>query len=212
MGDILLHTPLHFFYSARVMLTFPKQWTIFDVETTGLSPTSGDRIIEIAGVHIKDGTILQQSSFASLVNPHREISWEAASINGITNEEVAKAQSIEQILPQFLSFAEGSLLVAHNASFDLSFLDVEKEMCWGYIDIPECFCTMQLSRKLFPHEFRHNLDVVAKRLGFDNGSIVRHRALPDVLLTAKVFLALLQQGKFTSLEELRAAAGMKVVA
>ncbi|HLC76423.1 MAG TPA: 3'-5' exonuclease [Candidatus Peribacterales bacterium] len=193
------------------MQPLPHHFTVFDVETTGLSAASGDRIIEIAGVRIENGMIQEQASFVSLVNPCCDISWEAMSINHISNEAVSSAPTIENVLPRFLSFAEGSFLIAHNAQFDLSFLNAEKEMCWGYIDIPECFCTMQLSRKVFPHEFRHNLDIVAQRLGFDS-TPSRHRALPDVLLTAKVFLALLEKGKLSSLDELRRKAGMKVLA
>ncbi len=184
-------------------------FTVFDVETTGLDAKSGDRIIEIAGVRIEGGMVQKEKTFLSLVNPEREISWEAGVINRITNQEVAAAPLINLILPQFLQFAEGSILIAHNAAFDLSFLHAEKEMCWGYVDIPECICTMQLSRSIFPNEFRHNLDIVAKRLGL-NSEGLRHRALPDVLLTADVFLQLIEKGRISSLEDLQKKAGMKL--
>lgn len=186
-------------------------FTVFDVETTGLDARSGDRIVEIAAVRINGGKIDDVNSFFSFINPGREISWEAQRVNKITNEEIAVAPAIELILPKFLEFAENSILVAHNALFDMGFLEAEKEMCWGYIDIPECLCTMQLSRVVFPHEFRHNLDIVGKRLGM-TAPESRHRALPDVLLTAQVFLSLLQKGKIASMEELRRKAGIRVAA
>jgi len=207
-------------YSLRVSLTLPivrsvtalpYSFTVFDVETTGLSAKSGDRIVEIAGVRIEGGEMKEDVAFMSLVNPEREISWEAGSVNRISNSEVKSAPKIDQVLPKFLTFAEGSFLIAHNAEFDLGFLESEKEMCWGYIDIPECFCTMQFSRSVFPAEFRHNLDIVAARLGLKETG-VRHRALPDVLLTGKVFLELLKRSNTKSLEELRQKASVRVAA
>lgn len=184
-------------------------FTVFDVETTGLNPKSGDRIVEIAAMRIDNGIIDHSHPFFSLVNPGRKISSEAQRINKITNEEVLTEPTIDLILPKFLTFAENSILVAHNATFDISFLEAEKDMCWGYVDIPECLCTLQLSRSLFPHEFRHNLDIVGKRMGV-NSPEMRHRALPDVFITAQVFLNLLQKGKIDSLEELRRRAGIRV--
>ena len=178
-------------------------FTVFDIETTGLAPSAGDRIVEIAGVRIERGEMQPSSQFLSLVNPQRKVPWEAQSVNRITEEDLLRAPTIDAVLPQFLEFARGTILVAHNAEFDLSFLCAEKEMCWGYIDIPESLCTLCLSRSLSPHEYRHNLDAVAERLGVPLPAAGRHRALPDVLVTAEVFLKLLHKGNISSLEDLR---------
>lgn len=168
------------------MITLPPL-TVFDVETTGLDPKNGHKIVEIAGLRIENGVVDEEHHFISLVNPEREIPWETKQIHKISDDDVARAPTIDQVLPQFLAFAEGSLLVAHNAQFDMGFLEREKELCWGYIELPECLCTMRLSQALFPNEFRHNLDVLASRLELQpQGN--RHRALPDVLLTAQAFL------------------------
>ena len=134
-----------------------SDFTVFDVETTGLDPRRGDRIIEIAGVRIESGIIKEETAFTQFVNPERTIPWEAKRVNNIQDEDVANAPTIDQVLPSFLEFAQGSILVAQNANFDMNFLETEKELCWGYIQIPECFCTMKLSKVIFPHEFRHNL-------------------------------------------------------
>jgi DNA polymerase III epsilon subunit family exonuclease len=182
--------------------------TVFDVETTGLDPHQGHRIIEIGGVRVENGTILRESTFSQLVNPEREIPWEAKQIHRIRDEEVNIAPTIDQVLPEFLRFAEGSLLVAHNAEFDLSFLNREKECCWGYIDLPECFCTMKLSQSLFSRESRHNLEIVGLRLGLPLPR-ERHRALPDVLFTAQILLKMLEIGQIQTLDELRRRAGMR---
>jgi DNA polymerase-3 subunit epsilon len=185
--------------------------TVFDVETTGLDSRKGHRIIEIAGVRVENGIIIPEKSFVSFVNPEREIPWEARQIHKITNETVDGAPGIEEVLPKFLSFAEGSVLAAHNASFDMSFLETEKELCWGYLELPECICTMRLSQALFPQEFGHSLELVAKRLKLALPE-TRHRALPDVILTADALIKMIEIKGITSLDELMNLAGLKTPA
>ena len=181
--------------------------TVFDVETTGLDPRGKDRIIEIAGIRIENGQVDETRTFVSLVNPERLIPWEARQVNKINDEDVRMAPTIDQVLPQFLEFAAGSMLVAHNATFDLGFLQREKEFCWGFVEIPECFCTMRLSQSAFPNEFYHNLDAVSRRLNLTMPE-GRHRALPDVILTAHALLKMIEKTGIQSLEELRKRAGV----
>jgi DNA polymerase-3 subunit epsilon len=183
--------------------------TIFDVETTGLDPRRGHRIIEIAGIRLENGTIDETKSFVSLVNPERDIPIEARQVNKIREEDVRTAPGIEEVLPKFLTFAEGTILVAHNASFDMGFLGAEKDLCWGYIELPECLCTMQLSRNLFPQEFGHSLDAVARRLSLQRPA-ARHRALPDVILTAHALMKMVEMGDIEGIEELRSIASIGI--
>lgn len=182
--------------------------TVFDVETTGLDPRKGHRIIEIAGLRIDGGQLDETKIFTSFVNPEREIPWEAKRVNRISDMEVKSAPTIDQVLPKFLEFAGGSILVAHNAEFDIGFLEVEKEFCWGFVDLPECLCTMKLSQSVFPRGYGHNLDVLSKRLEIDLPTD-RHRALPDVLVTARVLLKMLEYGGIRSLDELRQRASFR---
>lgn len=198
-----------FRYSSPLMASLPPI-TVFDTETTGLDPRSGHRIIEIAGVRIEDGVIKQDQTFVSLINPEREIPYEAKQVHKISDEQVKDAPRVEDVLPKFLDYAKGTILVAHNASFDMGFLEHEKEYCWGYIDLPECLCTMKLSQSVFPKEFRHNLDVISRRFDLQMPSD-RHRALSDVLLTAEVFLRLIAAGNITSVDELRKRAGLRTL-
>ncbi len=185
--------------------------TIFDVETTGLSPANGDRIIEIAGIRIENGQVDETRTFVSLVNPERLIPWEARQVNKITDDDVRTAPTIDQVLPQFLEFAAGTMLVAHNAGFDMGFLQREKEFCWGFVDLPECFCTMRLSQSAFPNDFYHNLDAVSRRLNLTMPE-GRHRALPDVILTAHALLKMVEKTGIQSLEELRKRASLPILA
>mgnify|MGYP001597388782 CR=1 FL=1 len=183
--------------------------TVFDVETTGLDPRRGHRIVEIAALRIENEMIDEMLSFVSLVNPDRDIPWEARQVNKITDEQVRGAPGIEEVLPKFLEFAGGSVLVAHNARFDMGFLECEKDVCWGYVELPECLCTMRLSQALFPRDVGHNLDAVARRLGLTIPK-TRHRALPDVMLTAHALMKMIELGEIASIEDLQTLCGIGV--
>lgn len=184
--------------------------TVFDVETTGLDPKRGHRIIEIAGVRIENGHIDQTKTFASLVNPECAIPADAKRIHHITDDTLRDAPTIMTVLPEFLAFAHDSTLVAHNAAFDMGFLDVERECCWGYVELPTCLCTMLLSKSLFPTASRHNLDTLCEHFKVPLPPD-RHRALADVLLTAQVLLKLLDHGHIHSFEELKRRAGLPML-
>lgn len=196
-------------YTLALMAALPPI-TVFDTETTGLDPKRGHRIVEIAGVRIAEGKIETETAFSKFVNPERAIPWEVKQINHISDEDVKDAPTIMQVLPEFLEFAKGSILVAHNAGFDMSFLESEKEFCWGYVELPECFCTMRLSQTLYPTAFRHNLDSLIERFKLELPG-TRHRALPDVLLTAQAFLKMMETGQIRSIDELRRKAGLNAV-
>jgi len=183
--------------------------TVFDLETTGLDPKRGHRVVEIAGVRIENG-IITDRTFNSLVNPERDIPFETKQIHGISNEDVATAPTMMAVLPQFLEFAAGTTLIAHNAAFDRGFLESEKEFCWGYIETPEPLCSMRLSQSLFPTNFRHSLDFLSEKfqMQLPQG---RHRALPDVLHTAQILLKMIEIGKISSLGELKQKASLSAV-
>ncbi len=184
--------------------------TVFDVETTGLDPLRGHRIIEIGGVRLEGGMVREETAFSAMVNPEREIPWEARQVNKISDDDVKDAPTIDVVLPQFLEFAAGTLLFAHNAGFDTGFLEAEKQYCWGYVDLPECFCTMRLSQSLYPAEFRHSLDVLARKFGLTMPQL-RHRAPADAILAAQALQKMIEAGGIRSVEELRRRAGLKTL-
>lgn len=185
--------------------------TVFDIETTGLDSKKGHRIIEIAAMKITNGVIDEAGMFHTMVNPERDIPVEAKQIHRITEADLVNAPTIMTALPQFLEFAQGTVLLAHNASFDFGFLQTEKEFCWGYIELPECLCTLQLSRTLFPQEFRHNLDALCQRFGIVPPA-VRHRARTDVLLTCQALLKMIEHGRIQNIEDLRRKASIMQMA
>jgi len=164
--------------------TSEVEFTIFDTETTGLDPESGDRIVEIAAVRLKHGE--RSAIFQSLVNPGREISLAAFSVNKITSEMLEKAPEMARVMPEFLVFIKESCLCSYNASFDLGFLKHELKLIGGVfpkeiviIDV------LKMARRLLPELERYALWFVAQKLGIKMQQ--EHRALSDVEMTLSVF-------------------------
>jgi DNA polymerase-3 subunit epsilon len=165
------------------------EYVVFDLETTGLSPWGGDEIIEIGAMKIFGNEIDEANFFHTLVNPKRLIPAEATRVNNITNEMVADAPLLTDVLPKFLDFIGTSWLVAQNAKFDMSFL-MKYLMQYKITRNIEVYDTLIFSRRCFPEETSHNLDKICSRLGLTVIESERHRSIGDVKLTARAFLAL----------------------
>lgn len=163
-------------------------YTVFDTETTGLNPAAGDEIISIGAVRIVNGRLLRTELYDQLVDPRRPIPAESVKIHGIRPEMLQGQPTIAEVLPAFHQFAEGTILVAHNAAFDMRMLQLQ-ETSSGVRFINPVLDTMLLSEVVHPAQKSHNLEDIAQRLGV---SIVgRHTAAGDALATGEVFLKLL---------------------
>ncbi len=166
--------------------TIPRdEFVVIDVETTGLSFKNGARIIEIGLVEIKRDKITRY--FSTLINPGKKIPIKITSITGITTEMVLDKPPFEAVAPLILDFIGHRYLVAHNFSFDFSFLSGEFERL--NIKLPRRgICTLQLARR-FLNLRRNDLDSLARHfnLRFEKG---RHRALGDAYVTAQAFISL----------------------
>lgn len=159
-------------------------YVVFDIETTGFSPIK-NRIIEIGAVKIINGEI--RDRFSTFVNPKVPIPFEIEKLTGINDEMVMDAPAIEEVLPRFLEFCEGTVLVAHNASFDISFIreNAERQSLpfdYTYVD------TVGIARVLLPHQAKHTLDAVCKSLGISLEN--HHRAVDDAEATSEIFIKL----------------------
>lgn len=163
-------------------------YTVFDTETTGLNPAGGDEIIQIGAVRIVNGKLLQHECFDQLIDPKRTIPPETIPIHGIKPEMVKGQPTIEQVLPAFHAFAQDTVLVAHNAAFDMRCLQV-KEVVTGMVFDHPVLDTLLLSAVLHPNQASHRLEAIAER--FNVMVIGRHTALGDAIVTAEVFLKLI---------------------
>jgi DNA polymerase-3 subunit epsilon len=150
-----------------------RSLVFLDVETTGAT-ASLDRITEIGLVEVDHGRLVGE--WSSLVNPLRHIPSEIQDLTGISDQMVAGAPRFDQLAPELYARLEGKILVAHNARFDYGFLRHEFRRA-GYRYVASVLCTVRLSRRLYPHERRHNLDSLIERHGLS--CMDRHRALAD---------------------------------
>ena len=176
-------------------------YVVFDLETTGFSPEV-NRIIEIGAVKVQNGAIVDK--FSTFVNPEVPIPFRIEQLTSINDSMVIDAPVIADILPEFMKFCEGCVMVAHNADFDMSFI---KKNCQR-LDIPcapTIVDTVALARVLLPNLNRFKLDTVAKALGvsLDN----HHRAVDDAGCTAEIFvkfIAMLKDRGVSTLDEVNA--------
>jgi len=179
-------------------------YTVFDTETTGLNPSAGDEIISISAIRIVNGRLLREEIFDQLVDPRRPVSPESIEIHGISEEMLQGQPTIEQILPHMYRFTEGTVLVGHNAAFDMRLLQL-KEAKTGIKFTNPVLDTLLLSAVLHPNETDYSLETIAQRLGIT--VLGRHTSLGDTMLTGEIFLKLIpllkEQGIVTLGDALR---------
>ncbi|WP_416198002.1 MAG: PolC-type DNA polymerase III [Sporanaerobacter sp.] len=158
------------------------EYVVFDIETTGFSPIN-DKITEIGAVKIKNGEIVDR--YNQLINPEVSIPEKIVDLTGITDELVRDKPTIDNILPDFNNFIGDSVLVAHNASFDVGFIRQNLSKLGMDIENP-ILDTLELTRSLFPELKSHKLNIVAKHLNISLEN--HHRAVDDAEATAQIFL------------------------
>jgi len=159
------------------------EFTIFDTETTGLDPESGDRIVEIAGVRFKGKERI--AAFQTMVNPHRLISSAAFEVNKITPDMLAGAPETDEAIPKFLDFIHDSCLCSYNATFDLEFLKNELKFIGKDFPRNAAVDILKMARRIMPGLERYSLRFVSQMLGIKTEQ--KHRAFSDVELTLDVF-------------------------
>ena len=162
-------------------------YTVFDTETTGLDPSKGDEIIQIGATRIVNGKLLHHEGFEQLIDPRRPVPSASTRIHGITSAMVRGQPGIEEVLRAFHAYGHDTVLVAHNAAFDLRFLQLKEADSGVRFDQP-VLDTLLLSDIAHPNHESHALEAIAQRLGV--AMVNRHTALADAIVTAEVFLKL----------------------
>ena len=187
---------------------------VIDVETTGLLPRKGDRVIEIGAIAIENRTVMEE--FSTLIDPDRPIPAQVQQIHGITQEMLKGKPKPEEVMPEFAAFIRSSVLVAHNAKFDMAFIRHEfsrQKLSFNH----HCICTLEMSQKHFPRLPNHKLANVYRHILGTDGSMMHlerctrnilgpeqvsgrsvswhekpqtHRALHDARMVATIWLAM----------------------
>ncbi len=162
--------------------TMDGEFVVFDIETTGFSPLTC-KIIEIGAVRVEKGEITDR--FSTFVNPQVPIPFRIEQLTGINDSMVMEAPTIQEVLPDFLAFCQGAVMVAHNADFDMSFI-MENCRQQGLSDVFTYVDTVGMARFLLPALNRFKLDTVAKAVGVPLQN--HHRAVDDAACTADIFV------------------------
>jgi DNA polymerase-3 subunit epsilon len=191
--------------------------TIIDVETTGLLPGMGHRVVELGAVRLENWQVVQQMNV--LLNPQRKMDAQASAVNHIYDADLVDKPLFPEVAEELLALADGALLVAHNASFDATFLAMEfyigrfgtTSPRFPAQPIPNPWlCTLEMARAYFQFG-RNNLGEVARRLGVPVG--LSHRALNDVYTTAEILkrmLARLDSRRAGTVQDLLYAQGRPI--
>ncbi|MBC2713363.1 MAG: DNA polymerase III subunit epsilon [Desulfosarcina sp.] len=181
-------------------------YTVFDTETTGLDPRGGDEIISIGAIRVVNGRLLHTETINQLVDPRRSVPAESIKYHGIDDQMLKAKPTIEKVLPFFHRFTQNTVLVAHNAAFDMRMLQM-KEKETGIRFVNPVLDTMHLSTIVHPAHNDHTLDTIAQRLGITISK--RHDALGDAIATGEVFLKMIpllnEKGVYTLREALIAS-------
>jgi DNA polymerase-3 subunit epsilon len=171
---------------------------ILDTETTGLDPATGDRVVEIAGVELVN-RFPTSRSFHVYLNPERRMSREAEEVHGLSDAFLADKPRFAERVAEFLEFVGDAMLVIHNASFDIAFLNAELQRTGHMLlRMERVVDTLSLARRKHPGA-QNSLDALCVRYGIDNSNRVRHGALLDAELLAEVYIEL-TGGRQTGLE------------
>lgn len=167
-----------------------KRSILFDTETTGLDPATGDRVIEIAALELV-GDLPTGKSFRVLIDPERDVPEEASRVHGFTAADLQGKPKFAEVVDEFLSFIGDDQLIAHNARFDFGFLNAElKRAGRKPLDLGRMVDTLDMARERFPG-MPNSLDALCRRFGIDLSARTTHNALLDCKLLADVYVELM---------------------
>ncbi|MGO3518243.1 MAG: DNA polymerase III subunit epsilon [Acetobacter cibinongensis] len=167
-----------------------KRSILFDTETTGLDPATGDRVIEIAALELV-GDLPTGNTFHVLLDPERDVPEEASRVHGFTRADLEGKPKFAEVVQDFMAFIGDDALIAHNARFDFGFLNAELKLA-GHkpLDMGRMVDTLDMARERFPG-MPNSLDALCRRFGVDLSARTTHNALLDCKLLAEVYVELM---------------------
>ncbi|MDF0725613.1 3'-5' exonuclease [Cytobacillus sp. S13-E01] len=175
-------------------------FTIFDLETTGFFPELGDEIISIGAVKVKHSQVQYSNSFYKVISPLQTVTKSTKRFTGLKKKEIIDGEPLPIVMSEFLQFSEGTILVAHPASFDINFLK-KRFKKWGLPEFsPEYLDSFLLANKLYPSQ-KNYLDDLIERFSISRRT--RHHALNDAVMTAEIFIQLLGEVSISRYSELK---------
>lgn len=166
-------------------MNFPKDFTLIDLETTGLSPKTCD-IIEVGGIKVRDDRVVD--TYENLINIPYQLPYLITNLTGITDDMLYDAPSADIVIPEFIDFIEDDLVIAHNAPFDRGFIRTHCDNHLNYDFANEFLDTVKLARKVLPHLKNHKLPTLISYYSVDVDNA--HRALDDCKGTLDVYYGL----------------------
>ena len=178
---------------------YPESYVVLDIETTGLSAQK-DSIIELSALRVNDNKVVDE--FSELVNPECYVSPYISYLTGITFKMMNEAPRLPDVLGRFVDFVADDMVVGHNITFDISFINRNKQLCFDtgfdndYID------TLKLSRMFLPQLKSHKLGIIAQHFNFDTEGM--HRGLKDCVVTNMCYQKFLQMHKEKQLKQTNA--------
>lgn len=173
-------------FKGKCLLTFPRSFTCIDIETTGLSPAFDD-IIEVSAIRVENGRIT--ATFSETINVGRPLPPFITALTGITDKELKKSNSAENVLTRFCSFVGGDILLGHNVNFDINFLYDKCLEITGILFENDFVDTLKIGKRLLPHLKHHKLDDLAEYYSIPPRSL--HRALGDCEMTVNCYFKML---------------------
>ena len=187
-----------------------KRAVLFDTETTGLDPLTGDRVLEIAALELV-GDLPTGRHYHTLIDPERDVPEEAARVHGYTRAHLAGQRKFHEIAHEFLAFVGDDMLIAHNAPFDFGFVNAEfARIGLPSLPLTRMVDTLDMARTRFPG-LPNSLDALCRRFEIDLSARTTHNALLDCRLLAEVYVELMG-GRQRGLELAIAAGGPSAVA
>ena len=164
---------------------------VFDTETTGFNYSGDDRLVEVGCIEMINHTPTGKT-FHRYINPEREVPEAVVKVHGLTTEFLSDKPTFAEIADDFIKFIGDAMLVAHNAVFDINFINAEfRRLGMPEVSWDRMVDTLAISRKKNPHLARHSLDALCVRYGIDNSNRDLHGALLDARLLAEVYIELL---------------------